>query len=73
MKRNTPHARAEYSAEFVAKACLELCVADSDVGRAVELIAAESRTGHVGDGKVFISDVEDVIRIRMGESGGAAL
>lgn len=64
---------AEYAIEFVPKARLEVLVADEDAARAVEVIETSARTGEIGDGKVAVLPVEDVVRIRTGERGADAL
>ena len=63
----------EYNIEFVPKIKIELVCADSKSEAAVDLILKTAKTGQVGDGKIFISDVQDAIRIRTGESGDNAL
>ena len=63
----------EYNIEFVPKIKLELVCADSKTEAAVDIILKTAKTGQVGDGKIFISDIQDAIRIRTGESGEAAL
>jgi nitrogen regulatory protein P-II 1 len=62
-----------YRVEFLPKVKLELVVADSDVERIVQAIIKSAKTGSVGDGKIFVSDVRDVIKIRTGERGEGAL
>ena len=64
---------AEYKVEFLPKIKIELVVAEADVGHAVEAILGGAKTGQVGDGKIFVSDIQDAIRIRTGESGDNAL
>jgi nitrogen regulatory protein P-II 2 len=64
---------AEYQVNFVPKVKLEAVVDDSAVDRAVEAIQTSAATGRIGDGKIFVLDVERAIRIRTGESGPAAL
>ncbi len=64
---------AEYQIEFVPKIKIEIIVDDSKLEKAVDAILRSARTGQVGDGKIFISDVKDVIRIRTEESGTQAL
>ena len=64
---------AEYVVDFLPKVKIELICSDAIVERAVEAIISASRTGRIGDGKIFISDISDVIRIRTGERGEAAL
>ena len=63
----------EYNIEFVPKIKIELVCADSKSEAAVDLILKTAKTGQVGDGKIFISDAQDAIRIRTGESGDNAL
>ena len=64
---------AEYVVDFLPKLKLELVVADANAEAAVEAIIKAARTGKIGDGKIFVSDVEQVVRIRTGESGEAAI
>ena len=64
---------AEYTVTFVPKVKLELVVRDELAERAVELIRNAARTGKIGDGKIFMLDVEQVVRIRTGELGEAAI
>ncbi len=64
---------AEYVVDFLPKIKLEIVVSDGLADRAVEAIINAARTGKIGDGKIFISSVEQVIRIRTGESGEAAI
>jgi len=64
---------AEYVVDFLPKLKLELVVADGNAEGAVEAIIKAARTGKIGDGKIFVSDVEQVVRIRTGESGEAAI
>jgi len=64
---------AEYVVDFLPKVKIELVVADEAVDGAIEAITKASRTGRIGDGKIFISPVEEVIRIRTGESGPDAI
>ena len=63
----------EYKVEFLPKLKLEIIVIDEDVGKIVSAIMMETRTGNIGDGKIFIYPVEDAIRIRTGESGDNAI
>lgn len=63
----------EYSVDVVPKVKLELVVADAVVERAVQAIATAARTGKIGDGKIFLSRVEEAIRIRNDERGEGAL
>ena len=64
---------AEYVVDFLPKVKLEVVVADSLLERAMEAITTAARTGKIGDGKIFVFDLLDVIRIRTGESGAQAL
>ncbi len=64
---------AEYQVNFVPKVKLEAVVDDSAVERAVEAIRTAAATGRIGDGKIFVLDVESAVRIRTGETGPAAL
>ena len=64
---------AEYVVDFLPKVKIEVVLADEFVDRAVEAIQNAARTGRIGDGKIFISNVEQAIRIRTGESGPDAL
>jgi nitrogen regulatory protein P-II 1 len=64
---------AEYVVDFLPKVKVEIVIADEFVDRAVEAIQTAARTGRIGDGKIFISAIEQAIRIRTGESGSDAL
>ena len=64
---------AEYQVNFVPKVKLELVVDDGAAPKAVEAIKSAASTGKIGDGKIFVLNVEDALRIRTGESGPAAL
>jgi nitrogen regulatory protein PII len=64
---------AEYVVDFLPKVKLEIVIADSLLDRAVEAIIAAARTGKIGDGKIFVSNMEQVVRIRTGESGETAI
>ena len=64
---------AEYVVDFLPKVKLEIVLEDNQVERAVEAIQQAARTGRIGDGKIFVSTVEEVIRIRTGERGTDAL
>jgi nitrogen regulatory protein PII len=64
---------AEYTIEFVPKVRLELVIDDADVDKAVSAIRTAANTGKIGDGKVWITSVERLIRIRTGEEGRDAI
>jgi len=64
---------SEYEHYFLPKVKLEILLADDEVTGAIEAIISAARTGNVGDGKISISPVEDVVRIRTGESGSAGV
>ncbi|MDD3802497.1 P-II family nitrogen regulator [Desulfuromonas thiophila] len=64
---------AEYVVDFIPKIKLEIIVADDIVAQVVEQIAEAAKTGRIGDGKIFVTPVEDVVRIRTGERGDTAL
>jgi nitrogen regulatory protein PII len=64
---------SEYRIEFVPKIKIEVVVEDSKVEKIVDAILKSAKTGQVGDGKIFIYNVEDLVRIRTGESGKDAL
>jgi len=64
---------AEYVVDFLPKVKLEIGIDDDLVDQAIEAITSSANTGKIGDGKIFITDLEQVVRIRTGESGPAAL
>jgi nitrogen regulatory protein P-II 1 len=64
---------SEYTVDFLPKIKIEVVVPDKLVNPAVEAIARAARTGKIGDGKVFVSPVENIVRIRTGESGEEAI
>jgi len=64
---------AEYTVDFLPKLKLEVVVDDDQAAHAAEIITSTARTGRVGDGKIFVTPLEDVIRIRTGESGVEAI
>ena len=64
---------AEYVVDFLPKIKIEVVLADDQVAGAVEAIQSAARTGRIGDGKIFVSDVNEVIRIRTGETGPNAI
>ena len=65
--------RSEYHIEFVPKIKIEVVVEDSKAEKIIDAILRTAKTGQVGDGKIFITNIEDVIRIRTDESGKEAL
>ena len=64
---------SSYCIDFIPKTRLELVVNDEDLERILDVIVESARTGEVGDGKIFVSDVAEVIRIRTGERGSDAV
>ena len=64
---------AEYVVDFLPKVKLELAIDDELVDRALEVITNTARTGKIGDGKIFVYDLEKALRIRTGETGSKAL
>jgi nitrogen regulatory protein P-II 1 len=64
---------AEYVVDFLPKLKLEVVVGDDQLDAAVEAITNAARTGRIGDGKIFVSELTQVVRIRTGESGPAAV
>ena len=64
---------AEYVIDFLPKVKIELVIADDQLERVIETIVAAARSGRIGDGKIFVSEVEEIVRIRTGERGPAAI
>lgn len=64
---------AEYTTDFIPKVKIELYVADNSVQKVVDTIVRSAKSGSVGDGKIFVSDISHVVRIRTGETGESAL
>ncbi|WP_298271252.1 P-II family nitrogen regulator [Geobacter sp.] len=64
---------AEYVVDFIPKIKMEIIVADDVVAKVVETIEQAAKTGRIGDGKIFVTHVEEVVRIRTGERGEDAL
>ncbi len=64
---------AEYVVDFLPKIKLETAIASEQLDRVLEVIEKAAQTGKIGDGKIFVQDIEQVIRIRTGESGPEAL
>ena len=64
---------AEYSVDFLPKLRIQILVPDEKAGKVVEVITDSAKTGKIGDGKIFVTSVEEVIRIRTGEKGEDAI
>ncbi len=64
---------AEYTIDFLPKLKIEVIVADDQAAKVISTIMAAARTGQIGDGKLFVSDISEVVRIRTGENGVSAL
>ena len=64
---------AEYVVDVLPKIKIEVVIDDGQLARAIEAITGAARTGRIGDGKIFVSEVLDVVRIRTGESGAQAI
>jgi nitrogen regulatory protein P-II 1 len=64
---------AEYVVDFLPKIKIEIVLADDQLEPALEAIQAAARTGRIGDGKIFVSEITEVVRIRTGESGATAI
>ena len=64
---------AEYVVDFLPKVKVEIVMEDGLVDRAVEAIQSAAHTGRIGDGKIFVSTVDDIVRIRTGETGADAI
>jgi len=64
---------AEYVVDFLPKSKIEIAVSDDLAERAIEAIVSAARTGKVGDGKIFVTTIEQTIRIRTGDTGDGAL
>jgi len=64
---------AEYIVDFLPKVKIEIVVSDEDMDKAVESIQNSAKTGRIGDGKIFVTNLEQVVRIRTGEAGEKAL
>lgn len=64
---------AEYVVDFLPKIKIEVVVADDQLSRAVDAIQTAARTGRIGDGKIFVSEIIEVVRIRTGETGASAI
>jgi nitrogen regulatory protein P-II 1 len=64
---------AEYIVDFLPKVKIEVIVSNEIAGRVIEAVQTAARTGRIGDGKIFVTDVEETIRIRTGERGEGAI
>ena len=64
---------AEYAVDFLPKIKIELVIEDSMLNDVLEAIKSKAQTGRIGDGKIFISNIEEIIRIRTGETGNEAI
>ena len=64
---------AEYVVDFLPKVKIEIVVSDDTVERAMEALRNAAQTGRIGDGKIFVSPIEEVVRIRTGETGADAV
>jgi len=64
---------AEYVVDFLPKIKIEVVLADDQLDKAVDAIQTAARTGRIGDGKIFVSEISEVVRIRTGETGGSAI
>src|SRR5579872_5746498 len=64
---------AEYVVDFLPKIKIEVVIGDDQLGAVLQVIQDAARTGRIGDGKIFVSDITEVVRIRTGESGPAAI
>ena len=62
-----------YVVDFVPKVKIEVVVSDGQVGQVIETILKAAKTGRIGDGKIFVLPIEDIVRIRTGERGGDAI
>lgn len=73
-KGHTEHYRgAEYTIDFVPKLKIEVVVSDAALDGVMDAIVRSARTGQIGDGKIFVTDLEQAVRIRTGDTGDAAL
>lgn len=64
---------AEYQVDFLPKVKIEIACADSEVKKICDVIGEAAKTGRIGDGKIFVTNLDSVVRIRTGEQGDAAL
>lgn len=63
----------EYSVEFLPKVKIEVVISDNEAKNVIETLVRTARTGQIGDGKIFVTDLDEMVRIRTGESGAEAL
>ena len=63
----------EYAVDFVPKVKMDVVCSDANLALVIDTIMRAAQTGQIGDGKIFVSDLQDVVRIRTGETGGSAL
>ena len=63
----------EYEVKFLPKVKIEVAISDEDLERAVSVIVESAKTGEIGDGKIFVYNLQDVVRIRTGERGESAI
>ncbi|AWF79528.1 P-II family nitrogen regulator [Microbulbifer sp. A4B17] len=64
---------AEYVVDFLPKTMLQIAVADSQLDAVIEAIGSSAQSGKIGDGKIFVTELEQVVRIRTGETGSTAI
>ncbi|WP_413664043.1 P-II family nitrogen regulator [Microbulbifer sp. CNSA002] len=64
---------AEYVVDFLPKTMLQIAVSDSQLDAVIEAIGSSAQSGKIGDGKIFVAELEQVVRIRTGETGNAAI
>ena len=64
---------AEYTVEFVPKLKIEIVIEDADAAEVVNLVVAAAATGQIGDGKVWVTSIDDIVRVRTGERGADAI
>ncbi len=64
---------AEYSVDFLPKVKMEVVISDDQAKTVIETLIRTARTGQIGDGKIFVTDLDEMVRIRTGESGSEAL
>lgn len=73
-KGHTEHYRgAEYTVDFVHKVKIEIIVSDGLASDVIDVILRKARTGQIGDGKIYVTDLDEVVRIRTGEKGETAV